>query len=1138
MYKSQLLLLTERRFLPLFITQFLGAFNDNLFKNAIVVLITFILIDRFKAQSEILVTLSACLLIVPMFLFSAQAGALADKYEKSHLIRTIKLAEIVFMILGAIGFLLQNVLLLMVVLFFKGTQSAFFGPIKYSILPSFLEKDELVGGTALIEVATFMAILLGNILGVILLVNWGTKATAFSILAVAVLGYYSSRFIPWSAPAVPDLKISLNLAKETYQVVHFSKKYKDIFLSILAISWFWAVGFLFLTEFPNYVRNYLGYNQDVFVLFLTVFSIGIAIGASLCNKLLKGHIEATFVPLAALGISLFSLDLFFASPAAQNISASNLMPLHVFFNQSINWRITIDILLIAISGGIYIVPLYAILQHRAEKSHKARIIASNNILNALFMSLAAIVTIGLLKIGCSIPLLFLILAALNLIAVIQSVRLLPGALVKSILRIILNILYRVDVKGLDNFEKAGDRVVIAPNHTSFLDGLLLAAFLPDKISFVIDNAYINKWWIRPVKLFVDTFGIDSSQPQALRQIVKYVKENKKLAIFPEGRITLTGALMKIYEGPALIADKADATILPVLISGAQYTPFSRLRGKVRLKWFPKISLTLFEPQIIQPHEDMPTRKRRHIIGEQLYDIMSDTLFWGQDTNVTLFKSLIDAQVVHGSKHIITEDIKRDPLNYRQLIVGSIVLGKKLSKLSIQDETVGLLLPNLCISVMTFFGLQAYNRVCALLNFSTGTLSVVLACQTAKIKLVVTAKAFIENAKLEEMVQALAEKGIKIVYLEDIALTITKKDKIIALIKATFPKLFGFLPHNNQAQKAAVVLFTSGSESTPKAVVLSSANIQANKTQLSSRVDFGPTDIVLNALPMFHSFGLTAGTLLPILYGMKVFFYPSPLHYRIIPEICYDIHATILFGTNTFLAAYARYAHAYDFYSIRYVFAGAEKLKEENRRLWSDKFGVRIFEGYGATETSPIISTNTPMHNKPGSVGKFMPGIQYKLEAVPDISEGSLLVLSGPNVMLGYMFYDNPGVIVPPPGGWYDTGDIISIDDEGYIYILGRAKRFAKVGGEMVSLAFVENYLNELWPNSMHAVVSLPDEKKGEQLALLTTQEDADRKDIIQYAQTKGISELTIPRIIKFIPKMPLLGSGKFDYVKIKALFTN
>jgi acyl-[acyl-carrier-protein]-phospholipid O-acyltransferase/long-chain-fatty-acid--[acyl-carrier-protein] ligase len=315
-------------------------------------------------------------------------------------------------------------------------------------------------------------------------------------------------------------------------------------------------------------------------------------------------------------------------------------------------------------------------------------------------------------------------------------------------------------------------------------------------------------------------------------------------------------------------------------------------------------------------------------------------------------------------------------------------------------------------------------------------------------------------------------------------------------------------------------------------VLSHINIQANRYQVSSRIDFGPTDIVFNALPIFHSFGLTGGTLLPVLAGIKTFFYPSPLHYRIIPELVYDTNATLLFGTDTFLTGYARHAHPYDFHSVRYVFAGAEKLHERTRKIWADKFGVRIFEGYGATETAPVLSMNTPMHSQPGSVGRLMPGVSHRLQPVPGIEEGGRLLVYGPNIMTGYYLPDAPGKIQPLHGGWYDTGDIVTIDDIGYITIRGRAKRFAKIGGEMVSLAAVEEYIGKLWPQYTHAVLQVPDPKKGEQLVLVTTNPTASRNDLVNYAKENGINELSIPKRILLIDTIPVLGTGKTNYVAL------
>lgn len=689
------------------------------------------------------------------------------------------------------------------------------------------------------------------------------------------------------------------------------------------------------------------------------------------------------------------------------------------------------------------------------------------------------------------------------------------------------------MKGLENFDMAGKRVVITPNHTSLIDGLLLAAFLPNKLSFAMHNLYAKKWWSKILNVFTDIFFLESTNPYIIKTMVKYVKTDKRLVVFPEGRITVTGNLMKIYEGPGLIADKANAVLLPILIEGAQYTPFSRLKGQVPTRWFPKITITIFPAEKHNFTPEVSGRCRRQKIGEKLYHTMSNIVFLGSDLNKTLFESLLEAKKVHGGNYQIIEDIKREPISYRKLVLGSIMLGRKLNAYSAQGEAVGILLPNVNANPVSFFALQAYGRVAALLNFSMGAKNVVLGCQTAAIRVVCTSRQFIKTAKLENIIEALEAIQVKILYLEDLKAELNLSHKLSAVMISLFPKWFGLSQCDKQAQNPAVILFTSGSEGVPKAVVLSSRNILANQRQLASRVDFNASDIVLNALPMFHSFGLTVGTLLPILHGIKVFLYPSPLHYRIIPELSYNINATILFGTNTFLAGYAKYAHPYDFYSIRYVYAGAEQLKDENRRLWADKFGIRIFEGYGATEASPVIAANSPMHNRPGSVGKLLPNIEYELCEVPGITCGVRLRIKGPNIMIGYMLYDNPGVIVPPQEGWYDTGDIVSIDQEGYIKIEGRAKRFAKIGGEMISLAYIENFLDAFWKDGSHAVIAIPDEKKGERIILFTTCNTANKKNLIQYVTLQGISELFVPKEIYLLDSLPLLGSGKVDYSAIK-----
>ncbi len=704
---------------------------------------------------------------------------------------------------------------------------------------------------------------------------------------------------------------------------------------------------------------------------------------------------------------------------------------------------------------------------------------------------------------------------------------------KTILRRLLAALYRVKLSGLENYFSAGNRVLIVANHTSFLDAVLLTAFLPEKLTFAVNTQIAKRGWIRPLLRLVDFFPMDPTSAYSMRSLIRYLQNDRKAVIFPEGRITVTGSLMKIYHGPGMVADKSQTMVLPVRIEGAQYTPFSYLRGRVRMRWFPQITLTILPPRRIAVPDHITGRARRKYAGSVLADLMTDMMFATSNYRRTLFSALLDARRINGGRHAIVEDIERKPLTYGQFIGRVFILGKAMARATRPREYVGLLLPNAVVTVLALFGLHAHGRVPAMLNFTVGAQGMLSACKTAGIKTVYTSRRFVEAAKLSAAIERLGQH-VKIVFLEDLSGAIGAINKLQGLMAGRFAQLaYRRLRKTATPDDPAVVLFTSGSEGLPKGVVLSHANLLANCAQLAARIPFSAQDIILNALPVFHSFGLLAGTLLPLISGMRIFFYPSPLHYRIVPEVAYDINATVLFGTNTFLTGYARHAHPYDFYSIRYVFAGAEKLQDETRRAWAEKFGIRIFEGYGATETSPVLASNTPIDHRAGTVGRIFPGIEYHLQPVPGVAEGGRLSVRGPNVMLGYLLPDRPGVLAPPRtergAGWYDTGDIVSIDADGFIRISGRAKRFAKIGGEMVSLTAIEELAGQVWPKAQHAAITMPDAQKGEQVVLLTNQTDANRNDLLARARADGVGEIAVPRKIMVTKTLPLLGTGKIDY---------
>lgn len=1135
MSHSQFDLLKTKRFLPLFITQFLGAFHDNIFKNALVGVLLFTAIAGEADEStKILVTAATGIFILPFILFSALGGQLADKYPKDKVIRVIKLVEILIAVFGAISLFSGSIVLSFMTLFALGTHSAFFGPSKYSILPQHLEENELIAGNGLLSTGTFLAILLGTIFGLgAITVSGGVYIVSAGLILAALAGYAASRFVQPARAGDPELKVTYNIAAETFRIMHQLFTFRrSVIEASLGVAWFWFLGAVFLSQIPNFSKEILGAGEHVVILFMVLFSIGIGIGGMLNNRLLRGRVEAVYVPLAALGITVFSIDLYFAGKGFVRPASEELLGLFEFIGSKGGFRIVVDLFLIAIFAGLFVVPLNTIIQHDTPEEIRSRILAASAILNSIFVVSSSVVSAVLLSSGFSIPALFLIFSILNMGVAFYICQLLPDYLMKTLMQIIFKVLYKVEVKGLENYEKAGKRVIIVGNHVSYLDAPILAAFLPGRPMFAV-NSFVAEWfWVRPFLKMIDAFPLNPANPFSLKSLIKEVEKDKKCVIFPEGRLTETGALMKIYEGPGMIADKASAVILPIRLDGVQHTPFARLKGKVPLRTFPKITLTILEPRSFEIPEEFKGRERRAAAARQLYDVMEEMMFITKDREQTLYDALMKAEHVNGDDAIIAEDVARKPMKFKRLVRGSIVLGRKLASQTKRGENVGMLLPNSCAALVAFFGLQAFGRVPAMLNFSAGATSILSACTSAQVKTVISSRKFIEVGRLEKLAEEMSAQ-VKIVYMEDLQKSITPIEKFRALWAH---KSAGYIHRrqNVSYDEPAVILFTSGSEGMPKGVVLSHANIMSNIVQLSCRVDFNRQDIVFNCLPMFHSFGLTGGTLLPVLSGVRTFLYPSPLHYRIVPELVYSSNATIMFGTDTFLRGYARMADSYDFYRMRYIFAGAEKVKDETRKIYAARFGVRVLEGYGATETSPALALNSPMHVRDGTVGRMLCGIEYMLEDVPGVEDGGRLFVRGPNIMMGYYKEDKPGVLQPPEDGWYDTGDIVHIDPQGYVKILGRAKRFAKIAGEMVSLTSVETMLSKVYPEQAHAVVAVPDARKGEQLIMVTTHKGAAKAELSKYASENGISELAVPKTIYVLDKLPVLGSGKTDYTAVSA----
>ena len=532
---------------------------------------------------------------------------------------------------------------------------------------------------------------------------------------------------------------------------------------------------------------------------------------------------------------------------------------------------------------------------------------------------------------------------------------------------------------------------------------------------------------------------------------------------------------------------------------------------------------------------MTAKEQREHIVDQLYQSLVHGQYIGEH-RLPLYQSLLQSAQNHGWGTKIIEDFSKKQLSYRSLVLKSQILGGKIHQHTEKESNIGLLLPNTLACVVTLFGLAAYRKVPAMLNYTGGSKNLVNSCITAELKTVITSRQFISKAELTEELQAIKGEVGKVIFLEDLAKEISLKDKIKGIwsllrINHYYKKHSEFVP---PIDSPAAILFTSGSEGAPKGVVLSHRNIISNIKQSLSVMDLNPNDKMFNALPMFHAFGFNLGTITPLLAGIPTFLYPNPKHFSTVVELIYDTRSTLLIGTNTFLAAYLKCSKNYDFNSLRMVFAGGEKLQDDTRKSWLEERGIRLLEGYGSTECGPVISCNTPMHQKTGSVGRILPGMDARYNPFPGTEDGGELCVRGENVMLGYLYLDNPGKIVPLPNGWYDTGDIVTYDNEGFITIRDRIKRFAKISGEMVSLSAIENEIAICWPDFKHGIVSMHDQKRGEKLVLITDKPDADRAELTKRLKAQGVSNIAIPSQIQVMKQLPLLGTGKVDYPSLIA----
>ncbi|TIN39713.1 MAG: 2-acyl-glycerophospho-ethanolamine acyltransferase [Mesorhizobium sp.] len=719
-----------------------------------------------------------------------------------------------------------------------------------------------------------------------------------------------------------------------------------------------------------------------------------------------------------------------------------------------------------------------------------------------------------------------LVAAWLLIGVVEKFRL-GLRFTQALLYVPFKLAYRIADDRIKIARRTAAPVIYVISHQSRLEPALMLSLLPEDTLHILDEVSARSPWLEPWRELGRTIAFNAEHVFVSRRLVRVLKGKGRLAVYLPDAVEPDIKTFRLFRAVTRIAMQADARIVPIFISGARTLPVSLTPAdKAPRRWFPLLSISVLEPMTIA--ELVARNPDQSSNTNALFDRFAEARLFGSDLDRGLFLAIRDAADRVGASHPIVEDVVNGTLNYRKLFIGARVLGRRFEAVTAPNEAVGVLLPNANGVVLSLVGLLSASRVAAMINYTAGPASVTAAVRTAEIRTVVSSRAFVDKASLADIVAAIEEGGARLLWLEDVRASVTVLDKLAAALLWRWP----LQPQN--AAKPAVILFTSGSEGTPKAVVLSHRNLLTNAMQAEARITISPADILLNVLPVFHSFGLTGGTILPLVTGVKLFLYPSPLHYKLIPEVARKARPTVMFGTDTFLANYARTAKDGDFSSLRFIVAGAEAVKPETRRVYRERFQAEIIEGFGLTEAAPVVAVNTAIHGRDGTVGRLLPGMRMKLEPVEGISGAGRLLLKGPNLMMGYMTSDRPGEL-QPLDGWHDTGDIVSVDREGFIIIRGRAKRFAKIAGEMVSLGAVEMLVQSLWPEEHHAVVAVPDKRRGERIVLVTTADHADPDELRKFGRQAGAADLMVPNDIVKVEEIPVLGSGKTDYVSTRKL---
>lgn len=1106
-------------------TQFLGAFNDNLYK--IVVALLAVHVATSAGGGSGYLSLVGAIFILPFFLFSGYAGHLADVSSKRTVLIVTKALEIVAMALGLCAFLVGRIDLMLGVLFLMALQSTFFSPAKYGILPEMLADRDLSRGNGLLEMTTFLAIILGTSIGSLMFAAWKDRLgwIGLILIGVAIAGTIASLGIPRVPPSGSQRPFRLNPWAEIAMGLKRLYREKTLWLTVLGIAYFWFLGALIQLDIILLGKEVMGLEDFWIGILGTFLAIGIGAGSLAAGRLSGDKVELGLVPLGSIGIGCFSLWLASsASSYAQTVTA---------------------LFLLGFSGGVFIVPLNALLQQQSGREEKGRLIATANFLMTGGVLLASGVLWTLRDLlQLQADRIILISGLFTALATVYILSIMPDFLIRFVLWMLTHTIYRIRIVGQEHVPFRGPALLVC-NHMSHVDGLLVGACVQRFIRFMVYRPYYELKAFNRLFRLMKAIPVQASHRKDVIESLERAREELRrghvVCIFAEGAVSRTGNLLPFKRGFERIVAGLDVPVIPVHLDRLWGSIFSFKDGKFFWKWPERVPY----PVTVSFGPPLPSTVRAEEIRRAIMEMGSTAVELQRTPHDLLHLRFLKTAKRRWFSFAMADSSGKE-LTYGRVLVSSLLLARWIRKQYPEDRMVGILLPPSIAGAIANIAMLMAGKVPVNLNFTAGREAMTSAIEQCGIRTLLTSQLFLAKAKLE------AVDGT--IFLEDVMKRITAFQKVRTALLAFVSPCRLLDASSGQGERSpdalATVIFTSGSTGMPKGAMLSHQNILSNVEGLAQVFWVTKNDRLMGVLPFFHSFGFTGGLWFPLLSGFGVIYHSNPLDAKTVGELVSKYHATALMGTPTFYAAYLRKCSTEEFASLRYAIVGAEKLREPLPTAFKEKYGLDLLEGYGCTELSPVVSVNSPDFEggtytqtgfKPGTVGHPIPGIAVKV-VDPDTGEPrssgkeGLLLVKGPNRMLGYLGQPEKtkGVFQED---WYVTGDIASIDEDGFIHITDRLSRFSKIGGEMVPHIKVEETVHAILGDGGAVVVALPDPQKGERLVVLHTHQEMTPNELWEKLCQTDLPKLWIPKRENFyyVDAIPILATGKVDLRQVKMM---